>query len=350
MKILIMKNIKNNVSVYIIKTLVLIAFIWGTTFHSCFAQKTEIKLDTNNILLGDQIHLIISITLPENAHVDFPVLADTLTKDIEIVHIGKIDTASITSDKMFKYSQDITITAFDSGYFVIPPLRFIYTFSSDTAKMYAETEAMLLEVKKVQINEQEDIKDLKDIFGAPLTFKEILPYLLIGILVLVLVYLGIWLWKKYRKKEKLFFIKKPQLPPHIEALQALEALKNKKLWKNNFVKEYYSELTDIIRLYLERAFNINALEMTTEEIKTAILQKQFDEYLKIDLRHVLEISDLVKFAKYLPISTDHENCFNKCLFFVKETSPKDNFEREEKEISTLNKMSSESENNNEKPE
>jgi len=349
MKDLIMKNSVKFISKKIILRITFLLLLYISLPFYIYAQKTEIKLDTNNILLGDQIQLIIGITLPENARVSFPTLADTLTKDIEIVKIGKIDTNALGNNTM-RYSQNITITAFDSGYFVVPPLSFTYSFPPDTTSSYAETEAMLLEVKKVPINEQEDIKDLKDIFGAPLTFREILPYLLLGIGVIALVFLAIWLLKKYRKKEKIFFVKKPVLPPHIEALEALEKLKHKKLWQNNFVKEYYSELTDIIRLYLERAFEINALEMTTEEIKQALTPKHIDETLKVELKKVLELADLVKFAKFFPLPSEHESCFNKCVVFVNETTPKTVQQITERVSTDTLDNSSKTVSNNEKSE
>ena len=285
------------------------------------AQNAEIKLDTNSILLGDQIKLKLKINVQKNAKVTFPQLTDTITQNIEIVNTGKIDTLNDAQNNTITYSQDITITSFDSGYFAIPPFKFSYLLDKDTTTYYAETEVQLLEVKKIATSEQADIKDIKDIFEAPLTLREMLPYI-IGIIVLViLIVLGFIFWKKIKKNGSLSLIKKPEIPPHIEALQAFEKLKKRKLWQNNFVKEFYSELTDILRKYIERALSVNSLELTTEETMEAIKKTTLDTNSSMILKQVLELSDLVKFAKYTPLPSDHESCFNKSVDFVKNTMP-----------------------------
>lgn len=300
----------------------LFVFAFFLSVNTAVCQKTSVSIDTTSILLGDQVKLKISIEVPEKAQVVFPVFGDTLTKDIEIIGREKIDTQPDLNTKNVVYSQKLTITAFDSGYFVVPPITFTYTLPGDTTVYTSQTEAMLLESKKVAVNDQEDIKDLKDIFDVPLTFREVLPYILAALLAGVLIFLGIKYGRKLRKNEPLLGIKKPELPPHIVALKALEELKKKKLWENNHVKEYYSELTDIVRLYIEKAMAVNAMEMTTDEIKNELIRIKLSEELRKQLIGVLTLADLVKFAKHQPISFDHESCYNKCLDFVKETAPK----------------------------
>ena len=286
-----------------------------------YAQKVSTKLDTNSILLGDQIKLKLSIVLPDNAVVTFPQVADTMTKNIEIIKIGKIDTLINKQSNTNTYSQNITITSFDSGNFVIPALKFSYFLKNDTALHFAETDSLLLEVRKVATNKQADIKDIKDIISVPLTLREIIPYALGLIALIAIIFLIIKYWKKFRKNEPIMFIKKTEIPPHIEALRAFEKLKKKKLWENNFIKEYYSEITDILRIYIEKVMSVNAMEMTTDEITEAIAKTDLNENTKIKLKKVLVLSDLVKFAKYTPIPPDHESCFNMSVDFVKDTSP-----------------------------
>jgi len=312
------------------------------------AQNAEIKIDTNSILLGDQIKLKLQINVPKNAKVTFPDLKDTITQNIEIVNSGKIDTLPDVRNNTTTYSQDLTITGFDSGYFAIPPFRFSYLLDKDTTTYYAETQAQLLEVKKVATNEQADIKDIKEIFEAPLTFREILPYIIGVLVLLILIVLVVTYWKKYKKSGSLSIIKKPEIPAHIEALQAFENLKKKKLWQNNFVKEYYSELTDILRKYIERALSVNALELTTEETIDALKKTSLNENNSLIIKQVLELSDLVKFAKYTPLASDHEFCFNKSVDFVKNTMPAtSSIPNDNKDISELNENNSINENKKE---
>lgn len=298
--------------------LIIIALLLMSVPKLSSAQQTFINLDTTTILLGDQINLKLGIELPTGAKVTFPLFADTLTKEIEIIKTHPTDT--VLKNGTVTFSQLLTITAFDSGYFVIPPIPITYYLPNDTATYFAETEAMLLESKKVQINEQEDIKELKDIFNAPLTFREILPYILALIGLIILLYLAYVYWRKYHKKETVSFIRKPAIPPHTEALTALDILKNKKLWENGFVKEYYTELTDILRNYLQHAFGVNAPELTTDETFDALASTPVPEAESTKLKNILVLSDLVKFAKYIPVLNDHESCFNGCRSFVVNTS------------------------------
>jgi len=285
-----------------------------------YAQKAEFLPDTNVILLGDQIKFRFTFTLPLDAKERLPLFSDTLTKSIEIIEIRPIDTLLENNTKTF--IQDLIITSFDSGFHVIKPITFEYMLEGDTGINTTETEAFLFEVKTVAFVETEDIKDIKDILRVPLTLREILPYILGAIVLAALIFLLMYYLKKRKKKQPFMFRKKPVIPPHIEALNAYEVLRKKKLWQNGFVKDYYTELTDILRVYLERSHLFNAMEMTSDEIMHEMSKRETTETLRLDIKSVLELADLVKFAKHLPLPSEHDLCFKKCVNYVEETKPK----------------------------
>ena len=170
-----------------------------------------------------------------------------------------------------------------------------------------------------------EIKDIKANVKEPFTIKEIMPiiiWVLIAIGLIILSYFSIKLWKKYRKTNlKEIFIKpKPILPAHEIALNALEQLRLKRLIENNRIKEYYSEISEILRIYLDDRFSIIAIEMTTQEILSQIRDCEFINKESFSLlKEVLEYSDLVKFAKYTPTSHLSEKCMQDAIEFINNT-------------------------------
>lgn len=181
-----------------------------------------------------------------------------------------------------------------------------------------------------------EIKDIKANVKEPFSIKEIMPiilWFLIAVGIIVLSYFLFKIWKKYRKINiKEVFIKpKPKLPAHEIALNAFEQLRLKRLIENNRIKEFYSEISEIIRIYLDNRFSIIAIEMTTQEILSQIKGVEYISETSFNLlKEVLEYSDLVKFAKYTPASHLSEKCMQDSIEFVNNT--KLIIEEKEKEV------------------
>jgi len=103
------------------------------------------------------------------------------------------------------------------------------------------------------------------------------------------------------------------------ALNALQVLKDKKLWQQGRIKDYHTGLTDIIRNYIATKFNIHAIEMVTFEITEAINTLNVSAATKDKLKQMLELADLVKFAKEHPLPADEEQSMNYAIDFVRDT-------------------------------
>ena len=278
------------------------------------------RLDTNSILIGDQVELELSFVCPIDYKVSFPLFTDTITGNIEILEQSEIDS-SYNSSKTEKYfTQTLTITSFDSGYFAIPPVRYNFKNPQDKLSQFAETEALLLEVNTVPVDMSKDMKDIKGPIEAPFTFREALPYILIFLGVAVAAFLLYYFIRKRKTSEPIFkLVSKPKVPAHQIALDELETLRFKKLWQSGRIKEYHTELVDIVREYLEGKFQIHALEYTSDEIIDAVNGTSSNEEAKQKLRNSLMMADMVKFAKYEPMPLEHDNCLNNAVDFVKET-------------------------------
>ena len=290
------------------------------------AQNLSIKanIDTNHILIGDPVTFTLQITKPVNFQLKFPELYDTITEKIEIIQTDTLDTVSISNNEI-TLSKKYIISCYDSGQFAIPPLPFVYQKDTTTDTLYSQP--LLLTCQTVPVDTtKKEIKDIKKPLDTPFSFQEFLkyylPYILGGIILLLILYFGYKYYKttrqKAKQKPKKIII--PKEAAHVIALNDLDKLKEKKLWQNDQIKRYYSELTDILRTYIENRYRISAMEQTSYEIVSQFRQEKLaeQEILNI-LSYVLENGDLAKFAKYKPLPNENDKSLKNAYEFVERT-------------------------------
>ncbi len=319
MKTVILKNINKIMR----KTIIILLIVFGVNTLS-FSQKVTVnsQLDTNKITIGDQFTLTLTLTKPLNENVLFPTLSDTIIKQIEIVNEKDIDTIS-KNENSISLTKKYTLTCFDSGLFVVPSFQFIIN-NNDTDSI--TTAPLILQVNTLQVDTvKKQIADIKKPIEAPITFMEFLneyyPYILGFVILAALIILWLWYRKKYKKTgTQQAKIEKPKEPAHVIAVRNLENLKTKKLWQNNRTKEYYIELSEILRIYLYNRFNINALEMTSDEIIFQINKlPEASTELKNKAKQFFILADFVKFAKANPLPNEHDTSMKTAFLFVEET-------------------------------
>jgi len=279
------------------KKLILLLFI------SNFAFAQTAKLDTNAILIGEQINFSISNTISETEV--WPTYDAFLVEGVEIIKEGKLDT----SEKLI--SQNFIITAWDSGSYYIPPIAFSAT---------SKTQGLLLNVQTIILEEGAELKDIKQPMEAPIGWSDIWPWLL-GIVLLILI---AYILKKYvfTKKEAIK-IEKPKviIPADIIALKELITLEKAKIWQEGKIKEYHSSLSEIVRRYTEERFQFIALELTTDEIIDELKSKLNQEQIQ-NLKTLLQRADLAKFAKSKPIESENTESMLLAKNFVNKTKQK----------------------------
>lgn len=281
----------------------------------------QAKLDSNKILIGDQIKLHLLLNKTKDANVSFPILPDSLPGGIEVIERLKPDTLSKNGNNL-SIQQSFVITSFDSGMHVIPPIGFEFVHDTLTDTIYTDSLYLMVNVPKIDTTKN-TIYDIKAPFDEPFSLMEIIEYVLYGIAALLLIIAGIYVYRKFKKKEPLIKLPhKPVDPPHVIALRELDTLKEKKLWQNNHIKKYHSDLTEIIRKYIENRFGISALEMTSYEILDAIShEKYIPEKLHSEIRFMFTIADFVKFAKAQPLPDENDTCLRHAYNFVNNTKP-----------------------------
>jgi hypothetical protein len=282
--------------------------------------KVTAAFDSTSIYIGDQIAYRITVDQPEGLNLALKPLKDTLCKNIEILAGPVTDTLKIT-DGRIKFESRYLVTSFDSGRYAVPPVYAEVSDASGIRRFYSDYS--FLEVNRVKIAPQDTASKIFDIIGpykAPVTFGEILPWLLLAAAAGLVIWGALILYRRLRKHkivpEEVIIIE----PAHIIAFRDLDKLKEEQLWQKGEIKQYYSRLTEIVRLYLENRFKVYSLEMTTSETLEELLKTGFkkdESYSR--LKSVLNGADLVKFAKYKPDPSENENHFGDVWKFVDST-------------------------------
>jgi hypothetical protein len=294
-------------------------------FASISQVEVHAVLDTSKIRIGEQtrldIYLNYNAKLEKNLSIEWPSFEDTIIKQIEVLSVTKIDTTfpDKNNPDIIQQHMQLLITSFDSGYYAIPSFKFI--INKDTANKKL-TELLMLEVLSVPTDTSiTKVKDIKAPFDEPFDWHWYLPYVYWGLAILAALIILIIVIRKLTKKGPIEIVidDTPKVPAHITALETLEKIKQQAIWKDNKTKEYYSEIADTVRLYIEVRFKINALELTSDEVIKVFKSQVVDSESKAKLTQILTLSDFVKFAKQIPIEVEHTLTLNNAFDFVNGT-------------------------------
>jgi hypothetical protein len=278
------------------------------------------RVQPDSVLIGQQALLEISLKIPADFEVDWPAWGDTLITGIEIVKAGPLEREPIDREGNIRLYQELSITSFDEGLYYIPGAELNFSPPTDSAFFAAQTNPLMLQVGTVAVDTTASFKPIKGPVGAPIGFWEIFPWI-IGLLALALLaFLVIWYFRRRASQEiPVPIIKKPVIPAHIIALNKLEEIRLRKLWQAGKHKEYHSLLSETVREYIEARFKINAVEMTTDEILSAVDLLNINPDALAKLARALQLGDLVKFAKAEPAGLENDMCYSHLVDFVNES-------------------------------
>jgi hypothetical protein len=278
------------------KRLVILSFLFADISvgqHVGLSART----DSAHYRIGDWINVRVEGTVSTDVDTVAPAVADS---------IGPFEVLAIERNAT-KPEWNIRLMTVDSGDVFVPPIPFAYRVQGDSTLRKAFTNALHLTITRIAVDPQGEIKDIKPPVSAPWLFEDLLPYI-VGIVLLAAAGVGYYYYRKKQKEREAAYIPpKSKIAPHIAALYALRELEDKKLWQNGKVKQYYSEVTGIIRTFFEGRWNIIALELTSDEILHQMKRFPESEPVWKQLRSFLITADLVKFAKYMPSPEENEN-------------------------------------------
>lgn len=286
-------------------------------YNLLLAIVVSASIDSTMLMLGDQTDLHLSVTHEASEQVQMPVYGEMLQEGIEIVDRSAIDTTALPDGRV-QMTQDLTLTSFKDSLFAIQPLY--VTSGEDTFW----TEPMALNViQPFEVDSSLAITDIKDIEKAPIWWWGIFRWVLLALGCVLLAVGGYYLWRWYRKhrkpEEETIY---PELlrPADEVALEKLDEIKAQKIWKDGKVKEYQTELTDVVREYIGRRFDVHSTEKTSDETLQEMKSK-VNKDLYTRLKSMLQLADLVKFAKWHTTPDENETALITAYDFVKNTTP-----------------------------
>ena len=276
------------------------------------------SIDSTMLFIGDQTPMHLQATCDPSEQVQLPVYGETLVPDIEIVDRTGVDTTKL-SDGRYQLSQTLTLTSFKDSLFYIAPLPFVSgedTFWSDPLSLNV--------IQPFEIDSAMAITDIKPIAKAPVWVWGILRWILLAILLGALAYGSYYLAVFIGRRKGVLpeAPKEPERPAEEVALEKLDKIKEEKIWQAGQTKEYHTQLTDVVREYIGRRFDVSSSEKTSDETlreMKPILAEQKPLYEQ--LRKMLSLADLVKFAKWTTTPDENELSLRTAYDFVRETTP-----------------------------
>ncbi len=279
-----------------------------------FAQTPTARAsaDSTDYRVGDAIRVHVALTFPKGI-VLRPAIGDTLG-GYTILERRPLVQRDDTSG-----STEVVVSRYEQGSAELPPLPFEYSLPGDSVARTVATNPLVFNIHTVTVDTTKDIRDLKPPLSIPISLAEILLYLGILAAVALLVYVLYRLWKRRAQKTVADVPAAPSRPAHVIALEELAILKEKRLWQKGLIKEYYSEVTEILRRYIENRYTIKALEETTDEILAGLAESAMPGDVLRSLEKSFRRADLVKFAKAQPGISEHEEIMTTAYDTVERT-------------------------------
>lgn len=279
-----------------------------------FSQgKIEESFSKSLITVGDLVDFYLRIEIPKEAGAE-EVPGGVLLSAFEIKNYD-LGNWKIEGDKKI-LKQSFKVSTYTTGIYFTPPWVFSYKLKGEVKKI--EVPALPLYVMSL-LKGEENLRDIKGPYEMPSKF----PYYFLLIPVFIAIFfLGFYYFKKRKKKVKTEI--KVLLPPDLQALKALNELKEKGYLKIEKEKEYYIELDDILRVYVGRRFSEDTEDKTEYELINILKELNFERALFINLKNFLEFSSLVKYAKQKPKIEEGEEHWQLLKSFIEKTKEKRN--------------------------
>lgn len=294
--------------------------------------KVGVRMDSTHVTFGCPMTFHLEAIVPEGQQILFPqnvarqggIVAydDSAQYLLELDTFKPLQVDTVQQEGgLVTLNQDITVFAFDSATLYIPGFEFVCQ-SGDTLRTNDLALQVEVPFESVEVDPQKFV-GLKSVEDPEFVFMDYIWYFLLPLIVLAFAAAGWFGWQYYKRHKKdapVIVPKAKPLPAHVVAMQALEALADKKLWQNGHDKQFHTELTDILRQYIEQRFSVPAMEKTTDEILDELYELAESQKASLqNLKQILSMADLVKFAKYQPFADENQLSFMNSKMFVEQT-------------------------------
>lgn len=296
----------------------------------CYAQKPQVtqELDSIEIVLGDQCHLFLSVTAKDGVDVEFPDFSQQkmICPGIEVVEQLRGDSV-FNDDGTLKQTIVYRITSFEPKLHYITPLPVLVGGKKYMGKQLA---LKVLDVP-VDTTKLDQFFPPKDVQTNPFSWDEWIPLIILYAVASLIAVIAMlcYLLRKGNKPITISFRTVKRVPAHVKAMTAIDEIKETRMSIEGDQKEYYTRLTDTLRLYLEERFGFSAMEMTSHEI---IDRLQSEDPMKVaELRELFETADLVKFAKYSTLINENDRNLVSAIDFINSTKTEEVVEERREE-------------------
>ena len=290
----------------------------------CIDLKSQVvvsaDIDSVQMFIGQQAKLSIQAIQPQDYTLQFPIFSDTIVSNLELVSTLKPDTVLLDNEQL-QVTNSYIVTSFDSALVYMPGFNVI------AGEDIYTTNPLSIKIVDMPVDTtQQAITDIKDVYNPPIDWMFYLTIVGSILLAILLIALILYLVNKYLKsrenKEEEIIEPIDPRKAHEIAYEELDLLRQKQLWQSQQFKLYYTELTEILRRYISNRYDIDAMEQTSDDIVTEFRRnkelKEKKEEIKL-LSDVLQVADLVKFAKWQPLPDECERSFHQVTQFIDKT-------------------------------
>lgn len=288
--------------------------------HLLLAIIVSVSVDSTTLFIGDQTDMHLQVTHDKQEVVQMPIYGETLMPGIEIVDRTIVDTTYLANDQV-QLNQYLTLTSFADSLFYISPIPFVNGDDTIFSEGISLNVVQPFEMDSADMT----ITDIKDIYKAKIWWWGIIRWILLALLCIGLG-IGIYYLARYiaqhKKGEEITKPSEPQRPAEEIALEALDQIKREKIWQSGQTKQYHTQLTDVIRTYIAQRYDFSSNEKTSDEILREMhIRLQDNRDLYNQLRKMLQLADLVKFAKWATTPDENELSLRIAYDFVHQTTP-----------------------------
>lgn len=294
--------------------------------------QVEAKIDTVEILIGQQVYMTVNVTMNKGQQAVFPIFTDSvyITPGVEVLEETAADTTEI-DDNSLVATKKYLLTSFDERLYYIPPVH-VKVGNKDYTSNTLALKVLTVPVDTLHPNQFFPPKPAQ---SNPFLWSEWEGVWWLSVLMILLLALSAYFYSCIRNNKPIIkpirIIKKQT--PYQKAMSEMEALKIQKPLNTDNAKEYYTRLTDTLRIYIKHRFGFNATEMTTNEIIESLNKANGNEMIE-ELKYLFTTADLVKFAKYSTMLNENDANLMNAIEFINATKQEVPVQKEEKPVLT----------------
>lgn len=284
----------------------------------CAQVQIDVKIDSVQLLVGEQTNITLKVTTDAGKKVSFPELKAgiELVPNLEIVDVQSVDTNYLNEGKRMELIQQYTVTAWDSSLYYLPPFKVAVENQVDSSKSLA-LKVYTLDVDTLHLDQ---FYPPRGVMEPPFDWNDWRNLVYASFALIIMVIMAYFLFDSARRGKPIVRIirRKKKLPPHQVAIEEIERIKADRKWAEEDSKEYYTLLTDTLRNYIHERYHFNAMEMTSTQIIEQLLNEDNPECLD-ELREIFTTADLVKFAKYSTLINENDANLMAAIEYINQT-------------------------------